>query len=183
MNYVKKHGLFEEAKERYENTTNRWKDQWWAVICEIWDTCHEWRDKYELDKIAKTIIEKVKKVINGIIEKVPIVFAKGTKLCYLFKFYDENGDLLFSKVGTTERTIMRRLREEIRYYQKGGFNVYGATIESVFDTGDIEPEGAQDFAKGYFIKKFRNCYIRNDRFACDIDVDEFNNLISNYLAA
>lgn len=190
MAEIRENGLFEDAKEKYEKTSKSWKSRWWAVVCDVWENFSHWQEKYDLDRVAKTIIKKVKKRVSRIrnygaevIEKIPIVFAKGTKLCYLFKFYDSNGELLFSKVGTTERTIQQRLKEEINYYQKRGIDVAQATIESVFDTGDIEPEGAQDYAKGHYIRKFKKNYIRNDRFSCDIDVDDFNTLISNYLAA
>lgn len=183
-------GDFEGAKGRYESTSRRWKKAWWEVICDIWNNFKHWQEKYDLDMVAMTIITKVKKAVSRIsnygaevIEKVPITFAKGTKICYLFKFYNSEGDLLFSKVGTTERTTQQRLKEEIIYYKKRSLDVAKAVIESVFDTGDLEPEGAQDYAKGHFIRKYKNCYIRNDRFACDIDVNEFNTLISNYLTA
>lgn len=142
-----------------------------------------WKFSHLLEEACKKFCSVVKEIILGIVEKVPILFAKGTKLCYLFKFYDGNGDLLFSKVGTTERTIKKRISEEINYYNNHGIDVWGATIESVFDTGDLEPEGAQDYVKSYYIKKYRNTYIKNDRFRCDLDVNEFNELISNYLCA
>ena len=194
MEDCRANNLFEEAKERYETTSPRWKKSWWGVICDIWDAVAEWREKYDLDKIAKKVIDKAievatqaKKTIartgTQIIEKVSTAFDKGTKLCYLFKFYDSNGDLVFSKVGTTERTIRQRLSEEINYYRKHDIDIGFATIESVFDTGDIEPEGAQDYAKGYYTKKHKGHYMRNDRFTCDINVEGFNKLIGDYLAA
>ena len=194
MEDCKENNLFEEAKERYETTSPRWKKSWWQVICDIWTRAGDWHEKYELDKIAKVIINKIKDAVNqakqvvtrtgiNIIERVATAFEAGTKLCYLFKFYDSNGDLIFSKVGTTERTIRQRLTEEIKYYRKRGIDVNYATVESVFDTGDLEPEGAQDFAKGYYTKKYKGHYMRNDRFTCDINVEGFNKLIADYLAA
>lgn len=194
MDYCKQMNLFDEAKERYETTSPRWKKSWWNVICDIWTRPGDWHNKYDLDKIAKAIINKIKDNINqakkviartgvNIIEKVNTVFSTGTKLCYLFKFYDSNGDLIFSKVGTTERTIRQRLTEEIKYYRNRGIDVNFATVESVFDTGELEPEGAQDYAKGYYTKKHKGHYMRNDRFTCDINVDGFNKLITDYLTA
>ena len=134
MEDCKENNLFEEAKERYETTSPRWKKSWWQVICDIWTRAGDWHEKYELDKIAKVIINKIKDVVNqakqvvtrtgiNIIERVATTFETGTKLCYLFKFYDSNGDLIFSKVGTTERTIRQRLTEEIKYYRKRGIDV------------------------------------------------------------
>ncbi len=135
-----------------------------------------------LEEARRLFCSVVKKIINGIVEKVPVLFAKGTKLCYLFKFYDSNGDLVFSKVGTTERAIKTRLNEEIRKYSKK-FDIYGVEIESVIDCGDIPPEGAECHIKGYFIKKYPNAYAKNDRFlGINISVDEFNEQVNAYLA-
>lgn len=193
MNDYRQRNMFEEARERYEHTTARWKNSWWQVICDIWEQAQEWREKYDLDQIARIVIEKIKGTIAEqvtsvartgikIVEKVSTNFIKGTKLCYLFKFYDSNGELLFSKVGTTERKLKQRLSEEINYYRKRGIDVGYATIESVFDTGDLEPEGAQDYAKGHYVRLHKGNYLRNDRFTCDIDVNSFNNLMKDYLA-
>lgn len=183
-------GDFEGAKERYESTSRRWKSAWWDVLCEIWDNFTKWQSKYSLDKVAMTIVEIVEKVVkkrksrtrDDIIEKVPITFAKGTKLCYLFKFYDNNGELVYTKIGTTERTIRGRLTEELRDYRKTKDIKY-ATIESVFDAGELFPEGIQDYIKGLWIRKYNKYYVRNDRFTCDIPTKEFNSLATNYLAA
>lgn len=190
MDSCKLTGDFEEAKERYESTSKRWKNAWWDVICEIWDNFTEWQEKYSLDKIAKTITAIIKRVVRGrkskpredVIEKVPVIFARGTKLCYLFKFYNSNGEIVYTKVGTTERTIRERLSEELRQYRKNNDISY-ATVESVFDTGEMFPEGAQDYVKGTWMRKYNKHYVRNDRFTCDIATEEFNNLVNDYLAA
>ena len=194
MSEMRENGLFEDAKEKFENTSKSWKKRWWAVVCDIWDNFVQWQEKYDLDRVAMAIIKKVikkavkkitkriKKTRDDIIEKVPVVFAKGTKLCYLFKFYDSNNDVVYTKVGTTERTINERLTEELRDYRKTKDIKY-ATVESVFDTGELFPEGVQDYIKGMWMRKYNKYYVRNDRFACDIPTEDFNTLVTDYLAA
>lgn len=194
MSEMRENGLFEDAKEKFENTSKSWKKRWWAVVCDIWDNFVQWQEKYDLDRVAMAIIKKVvkkavkkitkraRKTRDDIIEKVPVVFAKGTKLCYLFKFYDSNDELVYTKVGTTERTINERLTEELRDYRKTKDIKY-ATIESVFDTGELFPEGVQDYIKGMWMRKYNKHYVRNDRFACDIPTEDFNALVTDYLAA
>ena len=190
MSEMRENGLFEDAKEKFENTSKSWKKRWWAVVCDIWDNFVQWQEKYDLDRVAMAIIKKVAKKIvkrarktrDDIIEKVPVVFAKGTKLCYLFKFYNSNGELIYTKVGTTERTIRERLREELRDYRKTKDIKY-ATVESVFDTGELFPEGVQDYIKGMWMRKYNKYYVRNDRFTCDIPTEDFNTLVIDYLAA
>ena len=194
MSEMRENGLFEDAKEKFENTSKSWKKRWWAVICDIWDNFVQWQEKYDLDRVAMAIIKKVvkkavkkiakraRKTRDDIIEKVPVVFAKGTKLCYLFKFYDSNNEVVYTKVGTTERTINERLTEELRDYRKTKDIKY-ATVESVFDIGELFPEGVQDYIKGMWMRKYNKYYVRNDRFACDIPTENFNTLVTDYLAA
>lgn len=184
FDYMIDNNLFEEAYASYEKCrSNRWLGKWWDTVCTIFDACNDWRKKYELDRIARKVIKRVKEIIEGIVEKVPIIFAKGTKLCYLFKFYDSEGNLLFSKVGTTERRLLTRLKEEMRSYNKAGYDIYGVAIESVFDCGMAPPEGAESFARAEFIARNPKSFIKNDRFyQYDIPTEDFNNCITSYLA-
>lgn len=191
MSEMRENGLFEDAKEKFENTSKSWKKRWWTVVCDIWDNFVQWQEKYDLDreamaiikKVAKKIVKRARKTRDDIIEKVPVIFAKGTKLCYLFKFYDDNDNIVYSKVGTTTQAIQTRLSRELRDYRANGDNIKYATIESVFDTSEYWPEGAESIARAMFIKKFNKHFIKNDRFTCDIDVNEFNEIVSGYLAA
>ena len=187
MDDCRTYGAFEEAKTRYENTSKRWKNAWWQVICDIWETFTEWQEKYFLDKVEKTIHAIITKKRRSrpradIIEKIPMIFAKGTKLCYLFKFYNFDGNLIYSKVGTTTDTIRNRLSRELHDYRKNGDPISYAVVESVINTNKYWPEGAESYARAMFIKKFNEHYIKNDRFTCDIDVNEFNEMVKGYLA-
>ena len=184
FDYMIKNNLFEEAYASYEKCrSNRWLGKWWETVCTIYDSCRTWRNKYLLNRDERTVIKRVKEIIEGIIEKVPIIFGNGTKLCYLFKFYDSEGNLLFSKIGTTERAILQRLKEEIRKYKKS-FDIYGVVIESVWDCGDIPPEGAESFVRAHFIKNNPTSYVKNDRFLkYDISVAEFNDCVKAYLTS
>lgn len=105
------------------------------------------------------------------------VFEKGINQVYLFKFYDDDGNLIFSKVGTTTRTIEIRIKEEIRQYTKDGFIIGHAAVESVFDCGDMPPEYYENYIKSRYIAKSRESYQVNDRFIkYDISVKEFNKI-------
>lgn len=56
--------------------------------------------------LNKMIIYKTKKADTHNVDKI-----------YLVRFY-ENNKLLFSKVGTTKRTVKTRVKEEIKAYEK-----------------------------------------------------------------
>lgn len=127
-----------------------------------------------LDKALKTFYHislKTKKVLRG-----------GKQLVYLFKFYDSNKELICSKVGTTTRLPEQRLKEEIKYYQKHNIPVTSAEICSVIDCGAIPAEGAESEARAAYIKKYPDCFHKNDRFfGVNISVQSFNKIINNYL--
>lgn len=105
-------------------------------------------------------------------------YEKGTNQAYLFKFYDGDGNLIFSKVGTTVRTVQVRIKEEIRQYRKNGFDVQTAVIESVFDCEDMPPEYFESYVRARYIAKSRKSYKVNDRFIqYDISVKEFQKIM------
>jgi hypothetical protein len=160
-------------------------------------------EKLDIDKISaitgyaistiKTYVHK----FSGLLEKAKTLFtlkAKDiiialcslgkpkTEKCYLFKFYDENGNILFSKVGTTTRAIIARLKEEIKTYIKNGFDIRKAVICSVYDCGAIPAEGAESYARAHFIKEHKTAFKKNDRFMnIDISTSDFNKIIEEYL--
>ena len=97
--------------------------------------------------------------------------------CYLFKFYDSNGEILFSKIGTTTRNCRKRIKEEIAYYRKRGLDVAETIIEDVFCCGDTPAEAYESFMRAKFIKQFPNTWCRNDRFfGVDIPVTDFRHM-------
>ena len=158
-------------------------------------------EKLVLEKIAtitgyaiSTIKAYIRKFAH-LLEKAKEIFVLNAKdvitaLCdlgkpncekvYLFKFYDEK-KLLFSKIGLTKRTILQRLKEELKSYIKNGFDIHKAVICSVYEC-NLPAEGAEGHAKGYFIKKYPKEFQKNDRFMqVDISISEFNKIIEEYL--
>lgn len=134
-----------------------------------------------LEKAKERFFSGIKEVVSGIVKKCAIVFGKGTKLCYLFKFYDSDGNLLFSKIGKTIRNIQTRAREEIEDYRKN-YDIKGVIIESVIDCGDVNPELAESQARSFFGQRYKGTFRSKDRFLYDIPTEEFNECVNNYLA-
>ena len=171
---------FEGAIERYEQTSLRWKSNWWNVIVTIYNKVPRYKRKYTLNFKEKTVVKLPKEKID-IFFGTKNNFPKGTKICYLFKFYDTYGNIIFSKIGTTERTVDKRISEEIKSYSKN-YDIASATIESMIDCGTLEPEGAESICRAEFIKKYEGKYLKNDRFlGVDISVEDFYKIVYNYL--
>ena len=128
-----------------------------------------------LEEAKKLFFGKVKHILN----KVEETFEIGTELCYLCKCYDGEGILVFSKIGTTKRDILTRMKEHLNYYS----NVWVIEIESIVNCGKYPAEGLESYCRAYFIKEYPNNFHKNDRFFnVDLNTEEFNNLATTYLA-
>ena len=137
--------------------------------------------KAYIKKYANKIEEACKKFYH-IALKTKQVLRGGKQLVYLFKFYNKNGKLICSKVGTTTRLPETRLEEELKYYKKHGLDVDGAEICSVIDCGAIPAEGAESYARAFYIRKHPADFHKNDRFFnVDIATRTFNKIVNEYL--
>ena len=96
--------------------------------------------------------------------KVETIIEKGVEQIYLVKFYDYDGNLLFSKIGTTTRKVQQRIKEEIRYYERQGFSIGDVIIEANEDCGDYPAEMVESYLRYKFIKQYPNTWQKNDRF-------------------
>ena len=129
------------------------------------------------------LLNTAKEIFYRITLKCKTVLRGGRQLVYLYKFYNENNELICSKVGTTTRLPEQRLKEEIKYYRKRDIPVDHAEICSVIDCGQIPAEGAESITRALFIQRFPTAFKKNDRFfGVDIPTRTFNKFVSNYLA-
>jgi len=171
------------AYENFEHTTGRWKNYWWECVERIFNSCKEFAKKFILDPVKRLLKEISISIVSA---GVPIKETKdfsncSGEQCYLFKFYDSVGNILFSKIGTTTRNCRKRLKEEIYYYTKRGLDVNSAIIEEVFCCGDTPAEAYESFMRAKFIKQFPNTWHRNDRFfGVDIPVSDFNKMCNAF---
>lgn len=126
--------------------------------------------KKQTKGLNKVITYKTKKVDIHNINKI-----------YLVRFY-ENNKFLFSKVGTTKRTVKTRVKEEIKAYEKSGYVI---TEVKIIDFIKVENEalalGVECQLKARLIKKHQNDFIKNDRFTIKIKKDEFQKIVKKYL--
>lgn len=102
---------------------------------------------------------------------------KGQHTAYLFKFYGEDRTVpLFSKIGTTERTVNERLRQEIGEYCKK-FPIQSVDICKIVDCGEMPPESYESYLRALLMKEYPGTWKKNDRFfGTDVDTDRFTEL-------
>jgi hypothetical protein len=106
-------------------------------------------------------------------------FPAGTFQVYVVLFYDADNNLIYSKPGTTKRTVTKRVTEELTQYRKNG--VCSAKVVRLWDVGEMPPEGLESALRAYFIKKFPKNYVTNDRFNLLIDMEEVDKIKAFYL--
>jgi len=128
------------------------------------------------------LLDEAIKTFYHVTQKAKRVLIGGKQLVYLYKFYDENNQLICSKVGTTTRLPEQRMKEEVKYYITHGLPVARGEICSVIDCGSIPAEGAESVTRSAFIRKFPDAFHKNDRFfGVDLSVRSFNKIVTDYL--
>lgn len=143
---------FEEAVYRWSHTTKNWASRWFDVCYQIFQQSKEWSKKY--------LIDPVKKIISKI--QTPVESVQKGNYFYLMRMFDETGRLVFSKIGTTTRTIQQRMKEHYKSYKKLG--ITNIICDREYNCGEIPPECLESYFRACYIKKYPNAYVKNDRF-------------------
>lgn len=137
---------------------------------------------------AKSIFEEVKihfrksKYDEKINDNNFEIRESGKELCYLFEFYNDDDVLLCSKVGTTKRSIRKRLIEELRSKTYKNMGVTKAKINRVYDCGSLPAEGLESLLRSEYIRRYPQSFKKNDRFINTVfDFDLCDKLANEYL--
>lgn len=112
----------------------------------------------------------------------PIKVRKGEKIqqLYLIRLLDKDGDLIYSKVGTTTRSTQSRMKEHLRYYYDNG--VRGIQVSRLWNCGDMEAEGLESEFRAHYIKAYPGAFKKNDRFInVEFDLEEADRIAASYL--
>lgn len=107
--------------------------------------------------------------------------VQGQQTTYLFKFYTSDTNVpVFSKIGTTAKSVNERLRQEIGEYRKK-FDIRSVDICCIYDCGDLPPESFESYLRCKLIKKFPGTWKKNDRFfGTDIPEELFTALCDQF---
>ncbi len=155
MSEIREANLFEEAKFRYEHcSSNRWKNVWWDVCCDIFKRATSWAQKYVLNPITKAILRRDEKIEEH-------------HFAYFEALFNSQNELVFNKVGTSDNPV-RRWGENLRAAYARRFDLTFDKIYRCWDTGSVPAEGLESHLRSMLIAKYqgRN-YYPNDRFRFD----------------
>lgn len=117
--YIDKNDL-EGAYRRFKTTYANWKDHWWAVVEEIWNTCKDWAKKFVLDPIKRVLRSRETIKCRGRKSDAQVMYeceAHGTG-AYIVKHYDADNNLLWTKVGKAD-DVEKRLCQHLKQDYKG----------------------------------------------------------------
>lgn len=163
-----------------------------STVSTLRKKCMKWMDvaRAIFTEVKQTVALKVDGIINqGKYKDVEIEYLPnfgrdnpGNQQVYLFKFYTDSRTVpVFSKIGTTTRSIGKRLKEEIAYYRKRGFAIKNVSVCKVVNCGNIPAEGYESFLRAFLIKEHPGTWHKNDRFfGVDISTNRFAELCSQF---
>lgn len=175
-----KYNDMKSAFEKWVKANKQWKAHWFKTCVTIFENSKKWAKDYFIDPICKTIT-KIKHSVStdNIIWECPQVkYPKDTELFYLIKCVDKNGNVIFSKVGTTTRTVQQRMKEHLKAYKDLG--VVKIIVNKVYDC-DVEAEGFESWFRAIYIRKYKGSFKKNDRFFCvDFDLEEADKIFKAY---
>lgn len=182
---------FEGAVERWMNTNATWKQRWFETCETIFNNCKEWAKTYILNPIDGSI-KKVYKILTQRKTKYSelIQIAEGVDLldnakekCYLFTFFDADGNMVCSKVGTTTRKVLQRLKEELNSDTYKKIGCARAVVNRVYDCGNIPAEGLESYFRAMYIRRYPQSFKKNDRFMNEwFDLKEADEIVLKYFA-
>ena len=168
MDEIREANLFEEAKERYEAChSNRWKNQWWEIICEIWKKTSKWIKKYVLDPVNKLVLKIGEQVEN-------------VSYTYWITLLNENNERIWNKIGKADDPLHRW--EQIlknSYCTRWGVTKY--RVNKVWKRVNEPAEGLESYLRAMLIKAHPDDYVPNDRFCCDLTTEEVFGYAADYI--
>ena len=144
------------------------------------------RSLFNFVKNAYNIAARFVRKINTIVHANDRVFFlnldpldEGINQVYLIRCVNNNGITVYSKVGTTKRKTLQRMKEHLRGYAKDG--VCYIYVDRLWNCGDIDPEGLESEFRAHYIGKHKGTFRKNDRFAnVNFDLDEADQIAENY---
>lgn len=109
----------EGAYERFKKATVRWKNYWWDVVVEIYETVKQIQREFFIDLRNRVLTKKRGRHKSLYLEDVMEFkcIAEGTG-AYVVQHFDDKGKLLWTKVGKAD-DAQKRLAQHFTIDYKG----------------------------------------------------------------
>lgn len=137
---------------------------------------YKFRDEFEESEKIFSARKEFDWSTQGIMNSV--FFEPENEKCYFMKFYDTEGNLVFSKIGTTKGTVQNRAEK-----LKSSYRVKISKVEilKAFQAGGIPAEGMESYVRSMLMIDYPEYFIKNDRYCTDIPAEEFEKYCQEYL--
>ena len=168
MNEILENKDFEEAKARYEAChSNRWKNQWWDIVCEIWKKTTKWAKLYVLDLVHRAVrrIAEVRHTIS---------------YTYWITLLNEKNERIYEKIGKADDPLSR-WEKLLKHDYCARWGIVKYRINKVWERVDEPAEGLESYLRAMLIKAHPDDYVPNDRFSCDLTADEVLGYAADYI--
>lgn len=145
----------------------------------LWQECPAVRAAWDFMEnvrlICNRFVKRVKETIKTIVthvrgEERPIVYngcvplADGIQQVYFIRLLDHDGNLVWSKVGTTAKETTERMRGHLNYYNKKARTIGKIIVDGVFDCGSQQAEAYESYFRSKFMFQYPGTFRKNDRF-------------------
>lgn len=151
---------FEGAKDRLEQSNNRWRAYWFDCCSTIFNNCKNLAKTYILDPINLIVI-KIAKVIKKKQSEKPT-----TSHTYLIKMFDDCGKWVFTKIGKADIINKRMSGLKRTTYKKQNVQIGDIEIIKTYELpNDDLAQVLESFMRNYFrTTKTDKEFFPNDRF-------------------
>lgn len=157
----------EGAYERFKQANLRWKNYWWDVVVEIYNTVKKIQREFFLDLSRRILTKRRGASLRGrpralYLEDVMEFKCEAEGMgAYTIQHFDENGKLLWTKVGKADDAY-RRLTQHFTHDYKGVAKT-GICLNWFPAKNSNHALSIEDILRDHFQKKGYHL-IGNDRF-------------------
>lgn len=170
-----------DRKNIYEEMTTLY--QGFACIRDLWDWVVD-AARYAarfVKKIGFMLVNEFHPDINwNGIKAYRVEKGKHVEQFYLIRLLDKDGELIYSKCGTTTVSTVTRMKQHLKYYYDYG--VRSIEVLRLWNCNDIPAEGLESKFRSMYIRRYPNSFKKNDRFTnIEFDLKEADYIVEEYL--
>lgn len=170
-----------DRKAIYEEMTTLYKG--FECIREVWNWVAD-AARYAarfVKKIGFMLVNEFHPSINwNGIKAYKVAKGKHVEQFYLIRLLDKDGELVYSKCGTTTVSTVERMKQHLKYYYDYG--VRSIEVLRLWNCNDIPAEGLESKFRSMYIRRYPDSFKKNDRFInVEFDLDEADRIVDDYL--
>lgn len=192
--------IFEHFLDAMENGPKGSRGYNFKKALEFWEHCPAVQAIWNYVENAYRMIDRFVRRVGEVIKQAPqkvkravrrafndsIIWADGAEKVedgheqfYLIRLINSDGELVWSKIGTTARSTEKRMKEHLRAYSK--YDITKIIIDRVWDCGNQQAEAYESIFRAHYMTKHPGTWRKNDRFTGVLfDLEEAEQMFENF---